>query len=181
MKILVIKSAITGSNSISNKKIDEIIAENQAQGHEVIVRDVAQNPVPLLDNDMLRGLGGDTAHVANVKVHDELIAEALSADQIIIGAPMYNFAIPTQLKMYIDAICRAGVTFKYTETGPQGMLKANKAVFVISRGGKYKEQGFTNQEEYLKMVFGFLGIKEFEVILVEGLAMNDVTESRFNI
>ena len=94
---------------------------------------------------------------------------------------MYNFTIPTQLKMYIDAICRAGVTFRYTEDGPQGLLKAKKATFVISRGGKYQSFGYTSQEDFLKMTFKFLGVQDINVHLIEGIAMNDITETDFNM
>lgn len=181
MKILVIKSAITGENSFSNKKIDEIVAQQKSLGHEVIVRDVAKNPVPLLDNNLLRGLGGDSNFADQVNIHNAIIEEALSADEMIVGAPMYNFGIPTQLKMYIDAICRAGVTFRYTEDGPQGLLKAKKVTFVISRGGKYKSLGYTSQEDFLKMTFNFLGVQDINIHLIEGIAMNDVTETDFNM
>lgn len=170
-KILVIKSSITGDNSHSNKYVDKLIADHQKQGHEIIIRDVAKNPVPLFNANLMSGFQGNQQFANEVAVHNALIDEILSADELIIGAPMYNFSIPVQLKAYIDAISRAGATFKYTDTGPVGLLKAKKAIFVFSRGGLYHANGYTNQEDYLKMVFSFLGVKSFEYVFVEGTAM----------
>lgn len=173
MKVLVIKSAITGSNSQSNKKIDTLVEEYKKQGHEIVVRDIAQNPVPLFDANLMKGLYGDKNYENEVNAHNQLIEEVLSADEIVIGAPMYNFSIPVQLKAYLDAISRAGKTFKYTDTGPVGLLKAKKLVVVSSRGGYYNERGYDNMEVFLSNIFSFLGVKEHKFILIEGTAMGE--------
>ena len=118
------------------------------------------------------------------KEHYNLIEEIKQADIVVIGSPMYNFSIPATLKNYFDAITKAGITFKYNEQGqPVGFLTNKKTYVIISRGGKYKEQGITFQEDYLKMQLGFIGLTDVKFIFVEGLAMGlspEIIQENFN-
>lgn len=177
MKVLVVKSSVTGDGSFSNKKIDSLVEQYKEKGWEVVIRDVAKNPVPLFDANLMSGFRGNPEFAKDVQHHNDLIDEVLSVDEIVLGAPMYNFSIPVQLKAYLDAISRSGKTFKYTENGPVGLLSAKKAVIVSSRGGFYHNNGFTNQEDYLKTVLSFLGVQEKELVLIEGTAMGENKES----
>ena len=108
---------------------------------------------------------------ARVALDDALIAQVQSADAIVLGVPMYNFGVPVQLKTWIDAIARAGVTFRYTENGPEGLLKGKKVYVALARGGIYRDTPADSQVPYLKGVLGFLGMTDVEFIYAEGLAM----------
>lgn len=170
MKILQIKSSILDNNSTSNKYSSKLIDSIKHPNDEIIVRDVSLNPVTPLSGSVLGELGNPNSAVT--KEHNYLIEEIKSADIVVIGAPMYNFSIPSTLKNYFDAITKAGITFKYNEQGqPVGFLSNKKTYVIISRGGKYKEQGITFQEDYLKMQLGFIGLTDVKFIFVEGLAM----------
>ncbi len=170
MKILQIKSSILGDNSVSSKYTTKLVEQLKGANDQVIVRDVAKNPVTQLSGAVLGALQDPTDPVA--REHNSLIAEIQSADVIVIAAPMYNFSIPSTLKNYFDAITKVGVTFKYSEQGqPIGLIQNKKAHVVITRGGKYKENGMTFQEDYLKVQLGFLGITDVKFVFVEGIAM----------
>jgi FMN-dependent NADH-azoreductase len=105
-----------------------------------------------------------------VELNEAILNEFLAADVIVVGAPMYNFTVPTQLKAWIDQICVAGVTFRYSEKGPEGLAKGKRVVIVSTTGGKHAG-GPTGvaHEDYLKVLFGFLGITEIEVVRADGL------------
>ena len=111
------------------------------------------------------------AQAARVAEYDELIAEVQTADMLVLGAPMYNFGVTSQLKNWIDAIARAGVTFRYTENGPEGLVKGKKVYVALARGGIYRDTPADSQVPYLKGVLGFLGMTDVEFIYAEGLAM----------
>ena len=137
--ILVLKSSILGHYSQSNALIDGYLAERQ--GDSVTVRDLATLNLPVLDGELAMGLrGGENLNERQLAVlaqSDELVAELKGSDLVIIAAPMYNFNIPTQLKNWIDLVARAGVTFRYTETGPEGLLTGRIGpVDVGSRRGR---------------------------------------------
>ncbi|HAG76366.1 MAG TPA: FMN-dependent NADH-azoreductase, partial [Thauera sp.] len=104
---------------------------------------------------------------------DALIAEVQAADVIVIGVPMYNFGISTQLKNWIDAIARAGVTFRYTESGPEGLLKGKKVIVAFARGGRYRGTPADTQTPFLQTVFAFLGMTDVRFVYAEGLNMGD--------
>lgn len=182
MKILQIKSSILDNNSTSNKYSSKLIDSIKHPNDEIIVRDVSLNPVTPLSGSVLGELGNPNSAVT--KEHNYLIEEIKSADIVVIGAPMYNFSIPSTLKNYFDAITKAGITFKYNEQGqPVGFLSNKKTYVIISRGGKYKEQGITFQEDYLKMQLGFIGLTDVKFIFVEGLAMGlspEIIQENFN-
>ncbi len=103
----------------------------------------------------------------------KLIAEVKAADTLVIAAPMYNFTIPTQLKNWFDLIARAGVTFKYTEAGVQGLIEGKKAVVITTRGGIHKDSATDNVTPYLKTILGFVGITEVEFVYAEALNMGE--------
>ncbi|KIO37927.1 MULTISPECIES: FMN-dependent NADH-azoreductase [unclassified Shewanella] len=174
-KVLVLKSSILGDYSQSAKLIDHLQQHWQGQGAEVTVRDLAAQPLPVLDGEIAMGLrGGDelTARQQEVlALSDELVAELKAHDTLVIAAPMYNFSIPTQLKNWIDLVARAGVTFTYTENGPKGLVEGKRAVLVTTRGGVHKNGASDHVVPYLKTVLGFIGIDEVETVYGEALNM----------
>ncbi|MGF1765471.1 FMN-dependent NADH-azoreductase [Aliivibrio kagoshimensis] len=170
-KLLAVKSSILGEYSQSNALINQYIDAYSTD--DVVVRDLAASPVPVLDGEIatgLRGVENPTQKQQDaITLSDELIEEIRTADTLIIGAPMYNFTIPTQLKNWFDIIARAGVTFNYTEQGPKGLLTGKKAIVVTTRGGIHKETD--SMVPYLKTILGFVGITDVEFVYSEGLAM----------
>ena len=101
------------------------------------------------------------------------LAEFLAADVVVVGAPMYNFAVPSQLKAWVDRVLVAGKTFRYTESGAEGLVHGKRVIIAVSRGGKYEgtpAQALEHQESWLRGVFGFMGLKDVEVIRAEGIA-----------
>jgi len=143
-----------------------------------VVRDLARNPHPALDEFALQSLFTPASEQSveqaqRVALDDALIAEMKNADVVVIGAPMYNFGISSQLKNWIDAISRARVTFRYTEAGAEGLLTGKKVYVILTRGGRYRDSATDTQVPYLKTVLGFLGMTDVHFIYVEGLAMGD--------
>ncbi|MCF8778848.1 FMN-dependent NADH-azoreductase [Vibrio sp. IRLE0018] len=172
-RLLVLKSSILGDYSQSNKLVDEFI--NKFDQQNVVVRDLAQQPLPMLDFQVATALRATEALTAEqqaiVDLSDTLIREVNAADILVIAAPMYNFTVPTQLKNWIDLIARAGVTFTYTEQGPKGLIDGKKAVIVTTRGGVHKDSANDIITPYLKTVLGFVGITEVEFVYAEALNM----------
>lgn len=169
MKVLHVDSGIFVEQSVSRKISADIVAHlSKQQDTEVTYRDLVVNPVPHLD--------AETLLAENNQLSAELIAELQAADVIVIGAPMYNFTIPTQLKAWLDRVLKAGVTFKYTEQGPVGLL-ANKTVYIASgRGGIYSQgeaAAMDHQESYLRQTLGFIGITDIHVVRAEGVNLGD--------
>jgi len=109
---------------------------------------------------------------------DALIAEIQAADVVVLGVPMYNFGVSSQLKNWIDAIARARVTFQYTEKGPEGLLKGKTVYAILTRGGVHRDQPSDTVVPYLKTMFGFLGMTDVRFIFAEGLAMGPEAEAR---
>lgn len=165
-----------GSNStrIANSIVDRLRSVNP--GATLTVRDLVATPHPMLDEATLGALftpadKRSPEQAARVALDDALIAEVQAHDTIVIGVPMYNFGNSIQLKSWIDAIARAGVTFRYTESGPEGLLKGKKVYVALARGGVYRDSGNDHQASHLKMVLGFLGLTDVTFIYAEGLAM----------
>ena len=149
-------------------------------GAQLTLRDLAVTPHPVLDEAALGALftpvdQRSPEQAARVALDDALIAEIQAHDTLVLGVPMYNFGVPVQLKSWIDAIARTGVTFRYTETGPEGLLKGKKVYVALARGGLYRDTANDSQVPYLKSVLGFLGLSDVSFIYAEGLAMG--TES----
>ena len=162
MTTLHIDSSINGENSasraISRSIVDKLQQSNRGQA--IVYRDLAAEPLPHLTLDAF----------ADTSVLDEFLA----ADTIVIGAPMYNFTLPSQLKAWIDRIAIAGKTFRYTENGPEGLVGGKRVIIALARGGFYHQgapaAGLEHLETYLRGVFNFIGI-EPEFVAADGLAI----------
>jgi FMN-dependent NADH-azoreductase len=161
--ILHIDASINGENSASRAISKAIVGQLKSAlwGEEVIYRDLAAEPLPHLTLDAF----------ADTTVLDEF----LGADTVVIGAPMYNFTLPTQLKAWIDRIVIAGKTFRYTESGPEGLAKGKRVIIALARGGVYSEgspaSALEHLETYLRGVFNFIGIDP-EFVVAEGLNLS---------
>lgn len=178
MKILQINTAARSTGANSTKLADSIMVRLKAKHPQATleVRDLAANPHPVLDEAALGALftpadQRSSEQAARVALDDALIAQVQSADIIVLGVPMYNFGVSVQLKSWIDAIARAGVTFQYTASGPEGLLKGKKVYLALARGGVYRETPNDSQVPYLKTVLGFLGMTDVACVYAEGLAM----------
>ena len=163
MTVLHIDASINGENSasraISRSIVDQLTIERG--GDDVVYRDLAADPLPHLT----------LSAFADTSVLDEFLA----ADTVVIGAPMYNFTLPTQLKAWIDRIVLAGKTFRYTENGPEGLAKGKRVIIGLARGGFYNEgspaAALEHLESYLSGVFNFIGIQP-EFVAADGLAVS---------
>lgn len=174
-KVLVLKSSILAGYSQSNQLADFYADEARAKGDDVTVRDLAAQPIPVLDGELVGALRPSDAPLSPrqqdaLALSDELIAELQAHDTVVIAAPMYNFNIPTQLKNYFDLIARAGVTFRYTEAGPEGLVKGKRAVILSSRGGIHKDTPTDLLTPYVKLFLGFIGITDIDFVFAEGIA-----------
>jgi len=176
-KILVLKSSILGEGSQTNRLIDVMLEHRKDQGlqDDITIRNLAEMNLPVLDLEIFQALRGAENNKPDIQqiiaLSDELIAELKSADLLVIGAPMYNLNVPTQLKNWFDLVARARQTFRYTETYPQGLVEGVKAVVLSSRGGIHVGQETEAVTPYLKAVLGLMGIHEVEFIYAEGLDM----------
>lgn len=170
MKILHIDSSILGQHSVSRQLSAAITRRLTAAnpGASVVYRDVASDPVP----HQVGGPAGESA----------ILDEFLAADLVVIGAPMYNFGVPSQLKTWMDCLSVAGTTFSYGATGPQGLCGGKRIVIASTRGGIYSAPSpfaaMDHQESYLNSFFGFLGITDLEIIRAEGVTMGDEQRQR---
>ena len=186
--VLIIESSARQQGSFSRQLTRQFISQWQAArpADHVTVRDLALNPVPHLDANLLGGWMKPEAQrsadeQASLNRSDELTDEVLGADVLVLAAPMYNFAIPSTLKAWLDHVLRAGVTFKYTETGPQGLLTGKKAYVLTARGGLYAGSTSDHQEPYLRQVLAFIGIHDVTFIHAEGLNLGgDFQEKGLN-
>lgn len=181
--VLYINSSVRSSGSLSRQLSGEFIAKWTAANpaDTVVERDLAANPVPHLTEEMMGAFftpaeqrNADAAYA--VKVSDLLVDELLAADVLVIGAPMYNFSVPSTLKAWIDHIARAGRTFQYTATSPEGLVKGKKAYIFVASGGVYSEgpaTGYDFLTTYLRTALGFIGITDITFIRTEGVAMGD--------
>ena len=160
MTILHIDSSINGENSasraITRSIVDQVLTAEP--GEQIVYRDLAAEPLPHLTLDAF----ADTS----------VVEEFLAADTVVIGAPMYNFTIPSQLKAWIDRIAIAGTTFRYTENGPEGLVKGKRVIIALARGGVYASgspaAALEHSETYLRGLFNFVGI-EPEFVAADGL------------
>jgi FMN-dependent NADH-azoreductase len=177
--VLVLTSSALGEASVSNRLVREAANALQVRhpAMKVIARDLGGNPVPHLTLDSATAIrGGEPLNEAQAKARalsDELIAELKAAEIIVIGAPMYNFGMASTLKSWFDYVLRAGVTFRYTEKGPIGLLEGKRAIVIVSRGGLYSEgpsQAMDSQEPHLRNLLSFMGIGNVTFIRAEKLA-----------
>lgn len=182
MKLLHIDSSILGDNSVSRAISAAVVTRMRAlhgDTLEVITRDLAAAPIPHLTGSYLAGKSADVKH--DQALQDDLdlggaaLAEFQAANIVVIGVPLYNFTIPSQLKTWVDRVVVAGQTFRYTETGPLGLAGGKRVVLALSRGGFYgpgmPHAAFEHGESYLRTVFGFLGVSDIQTILAEGVAV----------
>jgi len=178
MNILQINASARRQDANSTRVANTVVARLKAAnpGATLTLRDLAATPHPILDETALGALftpadQRSADQHARVALDDALIAELQAHDTIVLGVPMYNFGVPVQLKSWIDAIARAGVTFRYTANGPEGMLIGKKVYVALARGGLYRDTAHDSQVPYLKSVLGFLGMTDVHFIYAEGLAM----------
>ncbi|MFZ3126928.1 MAG: NAD(P)H-dependent oxidoreductase [Rhodoferax sp.] len=185
MKLLHIDSSVLGDNSVSRQLTQRIVAQWVAAhpGTVVDYLDLAENAPSHLSMESLGfRLGAQDAALSPAQQRENALSEALvsqflAADVIVVGAPLYNFAIPSQLKAWIDRVAQAGRTFKYTEKGPQGLAGGKTVLVASTRGGVYSTsdagRAMEHQESYLQTVFGFFGITDVQFVRAEGLAMGE--------
>lgn len=185
MKLLHIDSSVLGDNSVSRQLTGHIVTQWVAAhpGTVVDYLDLAENAPSHLSMDSLGfRLGTQGAALTPVQQRENALSEALvsqflAADVIVVGAPLYNFAIPSQLKAWIDRVAQAGRTFQYTEKGPQGLAGGKTVLIASTRGGVYSTsdagRAMEHQESYLQTVFGFFGINDVQFVRAEGLAMGE--------
>jgi FMN-dependent NADH-azoreductase len=183
MKLLHIDSSALGANSVSRQLTRQMVAQWQASHPDTTVEylDLAQEAPAHLSIDALGfAAGPDAEGLSDAqrqenRVSERLVSQFLAADVVVVGAPMYNFSIPSQLKAWIDRIAQAGRTFKYTEAGPQGLAGGKTVIVASSRGGVYSGNpamaGLDHQESYLRTVFGFFGITDIRFVRAEGIAL----------
>jgi FMN-dependent NADH-azoreductase len=181
MNLLHIDSSASGANSASRQLSAAVVQALKAAdpGFSIVHRDLDTAPVDHLDARLLPTIRPDPtrASTATADEHaeaDAVLAEFLAADVVVIGAPMYNFTVPTQLKAWLYRILVAGKTFAYTAEGPKGLAGGKRVIIVSTRGGLYTAgapaEGLDFQETYLRAVLGFIGISDVEIVRAEGLA-----------
>ena len=182
--LLQINTSLFAAGGQSSRLADQFVARWVAAhpDAEVIVRDLAAAPVPHLTAERFQAFvakpGERTAEQqAHVAASDALVAEIGQADVVVLGLPMYNFGVPSTLKAYFDHIARAGVTFRYTEKGPVGLLTGKKAYVFAARGGLYKDTPRDTQSAYVREFLAFVGITDVEFVYAEGLAMGETAKA----
>jgi FMN-dependent NADH-azoreductase len=181
--LLHINSSVRNEGSISRKLTAEFVQKWQAVNPDgkVIERDLAASPIPHLNEATMGAFftpesSRSPEQIEAVRLSDQLVSEIQQADVIVIGAPMYNFSVSSSLKAWIDHVARAGVTFKYTEAGPMGLLQDKKVYVFTSRGGVYSKgpgKAMDFHETYLRGVLGFIGLTDITFIHNEGLAQGE--------
>ena len=187
MKLLHVDSSINGDASVSRRLSRQAVEQWLAShpGTEVETLDLAVDTPPHFSADSMgirRPASGQLSEAEQREnaLSEALVSQFLAADVIVVGAPLYNFSIPSQLKAWIDRLAQSGRTFRYTENGPEGLAKGKTVIAVLSRGGIYSTseagQAMEHQETYLKTVFGFFGISDVRVVRAEGTDLGE--ESR---
>jgi FMN-dependent NADH-azoreductase len=178
MNILNVRSSATGGASVSNQLADRFLDTLRAAhpNATVTVRDVGARPLPHLTAETvgaIRGTAVSAAEQAALVLSDALVAELAAADLVVIGSPMYNFGMSSTLKAWFDHVLRAGLTFRYSEAGPEGLMTGKKAIVIQSRAGLYSEGPaavMDGQEPHLRILLGFMGITDVTYVRAEKLA-----------
>jgi FMN-dependent NADH-azoreductase len=178
--LLQINASLFSDNGQSSQLADRFVADWKARHPQgrVIRRDLGREPVPHLDGErfgafMSKPDERTPEQQAVVDYSDALIAELKAADVIVFGMPMYNFGVPSQLKAYFDHVARAGHTFRYTASGPEGLLTGKKAYVFSARGGFYTGTPRDTQTSYVRDFLALLGIRDVEFVYAEGLAVSE--------
>ncbi len=185
--LLHIDSSPRGDYSISRKLSAAFVDEWKGKHPDgkIIRRDLLTTELPFVDIEWIGGAySAPEQHTPqqakSIRISDALVAELLEADEVVIGAPMYNFAVPANLKAYIDHIVRFGKTFNVSEKGYEGLAKGKKATFIVSSGGNYSAGGpaekYNAESPYLQAIFGFMGFADTKVVLAGDT--NDVTQGK---
>lgn len=177
-KLLYIQSSIYGEDGQSSKLAERFI-QNWLAAHpqgEVVRRDVAAEPVPHLDAQRFSAFTTPEPHrtpeqQAVIRYSDALVQELFDADLIVLGVPMYNLGVPSTLRAYFDHVARAGVTFRYTANGPEGLVTGKKAVIFSTRGGYYGAS--EHSSSYVRQFLGLIGIQDVKTVIAEGLAVGN--------
>ncbi|WP_027014956.1 FMN-dependent NADH-azoreductase [Comamonas composti] len=183
MQVLHIDSSITGAASVS-RQLTAHIVDSLKQAHpdaRIDYLDLAVNAPEHLSAEALGFRTGQAARTEGERrqnaISEALVSQFLAADVVVVGAPFYNFTIPSQLKAWLDRVAQAGRTFRYTASGPEGLAKGKKVIVVSSRGGMYSNsdvgQALEHQESYLKTMFGFMGVTDVSIVRAEGLALGE--------
>ena len=177
--ILHIDSSIFGADGTSSTLAAEFVARQRSADPTITVtrRDLGSEPPPHLDADtfsaFLTAPDDRSPHQQKLaQLSDDLVAELQAADTLVLGVPMYNFQVPSALKAWFDHVARAGITFRYTADGPEGLLTGKRAYVFAARGGMYSADQDT-QTPYVRQFLGFLGITDVTISHAEGLAMGD--------
>ena len=180
MKILQIKTSILSQYSVSNGLSDELVAQllTNNEGATSQLLDFETTKIPHVDGQLLTALSTEAANRSEeqhqlVNFADSLIEQLKASDVMVLGMPMYNFNVPSMLSSYFDHIARAGVTFRYTDQGPVGLLESKKVYVLATRGGIHQGLASDTQTPYIKQMLGFVGISDVDIIYVEGLGMGD--------
>jgi len=178
--ILQVNSSLFPEQSISKVLLDEIVASLSGGLDQTNIRrrDLGKEPIPHLDADWLNAINKpENERTALQKEQAEysqsLIDEVRWADIIVLGSPMYNFGVSSSLKAWFDHLARAGVTFRYTSNGPEGLLKKKRAIVVTTRGGLHKDKPSDTQIPFVQNFFQFIGIEDVQVVYAEGLNINE--------
>jgi len=182
--LLKINASLFSTQGQSSQLAERFVAARLAAtpGLKVISRDLGAEPVPHLDaarflSFLAKPEERSAEQQAVVAYSDALIEELRQADEIVIGLPMYNFGVPSTLKAWFDHIARAGVTFRYTATGPEGLLTGKKVTLFAARGGLYAGTPKDSQTTYVRDFLAFIGITEVEFVYAEGLNMGDESKA----
>ncbi|HTE41659.1 MAG TPA: NAD(P)H-dependent oxidoreductase [Steroidobacteraceae bacterium] len=182
--LLKVQSSLHGETAQSAQLADRYVAQWLAlnPGGRVVTRDVSKDPVPHLTSERFAAFASKAEartaeQQAVLNYSDALIAEVKNADDVVFAVPMYNFGVPSTLRAYFDHIARSGVTFKYTATGPQGLLTGKQTTVFITRGGFYPEINDT-QTAYLKQFLGFIGLANVQFVYAEGLSIDAATREK---
>lgn len=182
-RILRLDTSVFGESGSSTRLSDALTAKLRSLYGEVEVvhRDLASEPLPHFSIDVINALQSEerarTPEQVKVKaLADTLIEELLAADILVVAAPMYNFGIPSTLKAWIDYVARAGVTFRYTSAGSEGLVKGKTLFLVTTRGGIHKGQETDGAVPFLQTYFRFLGVTDIRTLYAEGLAMAEKEE-----
>jgi FMN-dependent NADH-azoreductase len=189
MKLLHIDSSVLADNSVSRKLTAQIVSEWSANhaGTQVDYLDLATQAPSHLSADSLGfrlPAGADLSAVQKAEnaISEALVLQFLAADVIVVGAPLYNFSVPSQLKAWIDRVAQVGRTFKYTDKGPVGLADGKTVIVASTRGGMYSTseggRAMEHQESYLQTVFGFFGITDVRIVRAEGLSMGEAGKAQ---
>jgi len=188
MKLLHVDSSILGTNSVSRQLSAEVVAQWRKSHPDTKVEhlDLALNAPSHFSADAMGIKSGIQAEPTEAQrfenaLSEQLVSQFLASDVIVVGAPLYNFTVPTQLKAWIDRLAQIGRTFKYTDQGPVGLATGKTVIVVSTRGGVYSTseggQAMEHQESYLKVIFGFFGITDVRFVRAEGVAMGETSKT----